>query len=133
MYNILLYGSVLVLAFVCVLVVLFVLMQRPSANSGMGSALGGATTESVFGGETANVLSKATAIFIALFFLLCAGLYFAFVAKKSDAGETGSLKLETSSAPAAPIVSGAPAETPVAPAKSSGAPAESPWSRGVEK
>lgn len=88
MFNIFISVALLVLAFVCVLVVLFVLMQRPNANSGMGSALGGAATESVFGGETASVLSKATVVFITLFFLLCAGLYFGFLVKaKSDPNE----------------------------------------------
>ena len=79
MGSILIYGALTVLAFVSVLVVLFVLMQKPSANAGMGSALGGAASESVFGGEAAGVLSKATVIFISAFFILCAVLYFAFL------------------------------------------------------
>ena len=93
MSSILIYGALTVLAFVCVLVVLFVLMQKPSANAGMGSALGGATSESVFGGEAAGVLSKATVIFIAGFFILCAALYLAFLGSK-DHGEGEGLKLE---------------------------------------
>ncbi len=84
MYNIFLFGALLVLGFVCVLVILFVLMQRPNSNAGMGSALGGATTESVFGGESTTVLTRATTIFIVLFFLLCAGLYLGFVARGTD-------------------------------------------------
>ncbi len=101
MFNILLFTAALVLFFVCALVVLFVLMQRPSANAGMGSALGGATSESVFGGEAAGVLSKATVIFITLFFLLCAGLYFGFIAKSTRGDVAESLKMETA-VPAAP-------------------------------
>lgn len=117
MFNILLFSAALVLFFVCVLVVLFVLMQRPSANAGMGSALGGATSESVFGGEAAGVLSKATVIFITLFFILCAGLYFGFIAKDSRNDTAESLKIETTqAAPAALVTSeeipAAPAETP---------------------
>lgn len=81
MYNILLFTGVLVLVFVCVLAMLFILMQRPNANAGMGSALGGAATESVFGGETTSVLTKSTSVLITVFFLLCIGLYFAFVAR----------------------------------------------------
>ncbi|MCR5183816.1 MAG: preprotein translocase subunit SecG [Opitutales bacterium] len=81
MYNILLFTGVLVLVFVCILAVLFILMQRPNANAGMGSALGGAATESVFGGETMSVLTKTTSVLITIFFLLCIGLYFAFVAR----------------------------------------------------
>lgn len=101
MFNILLFTAALVLFFVCALVVLFVLMQRPSANAGMGSALGGATSESVFGGEAAGVLSKATVVFITLFFLLCAGLYFGFIAKSTRGDVAESLKMETA-VPAAP-------------------------------
>ncbi len=97
MYNIFLFGALLVLGFVCVLVILFVLMQRPNANAGMGSALGGATTESVFGGESASVLSKATTIFIVLFFLLCAGLYLGFVHRGNGKSEAENLKIETQS------------------------------------
>lgn len=114
MGSILIYGALTVLAFVCVLVVLFVLMQKPSANAGMGSALGGATSESVFGGEAAGVLSKATVIFISAFFILCAVLYLAFLGSR-DKGEGEGLNLEgkaqveqtvpaTEDAPAAAIV-----------------------------
>lgn len=124
MTSILLYSALTVLAFVCVLVVLFVLMQKPSANAGMGSALGGATSESVFGGEAAGVLSKATVVFISAFFVLCAVLYFAFLATK-DKGEGEGLKLEEQSVPAAPVATPetapaaaiVPAEDPVAPAQ----------------
>lgn len=113
MFNILLFSAVLVLFFVCALVVLFVLMQRPSANAGMGSALGGATSESVFGGEAAGVLSKATVIFITLFFLLCAGLYFGFVAKSSRNDTAEALKMEATvpAKPAALVTTDAPTET----------------------
>lgn len=113
MFNIFLYSAVLVLFFVCVLVVLFVLMQRPNANAGMGSALGGATSESVFGGEAAGVLSKATVIFITLFFLLCAGLYFGFVARTSEDAGAETLKLEAvKSEPTALVTTEEPASAP---------------------
>lgn len=104
MGSILIYGALTVLAFVSVLVVLFVLMQKPSANAGMGSALGGAASESVFGGEAAGVLSKATVIFISAFFILCAVLYFAFLGAQ-DKGEGQGLKLEEQTVPAATSVS----------------------------
>lgn len=94
MYNILLFTGVLVLIFVCVLAVLFILMQRPSSNAGMGSALGGAATESVFGGETASVLTKTTSVLITLFFLLCIGLYFAFVARSNQNEATANLTVK---------------------------------------
>lgn len=112
MFNILLFSAALVLFFVCVLVVLFVLMQRPSANAGMGSALGGATSESVFGGEAAGVLSKATVIFITLFFILCAALYFGFIAKGDGNDAAESLKMETKSAAPASLVTEEAPSTP---------------------
>ncbi len=127
MGSILIYGALTVLAFVCVLVVLFVLMQKPSANAGMGSALGGATSESVFGGEAAGMLSKATVVCISIFFVLGVILYLAFVARVDRNREGEGLKLdstaETASAEPAPVVpaeQGAPAaivpaEEPVAP------------------
>lgn len=122
MFNILLFSAALVLFFVCVLVVLFVLMQRPSANAGMGSALGGATSESVFGGEAAGVLSKATVIFITLFFILCAALYFGFIAKDSRNDTAEALKMETAqTAPAALVTE----DVPATPAQES-APTENP-------
>ncbi len=45
-------------------------MQRPSTNSGLGSALGGGAAESAFGGETTKVLTKWTTYGIILFFLI---------------------------------------------------------------
>jgi len=99
MSSILIYGGLTVLAFVCVLVVLFILMQKPSANAGMGSALGGSASESVFGGEAASVLSKATVIFISAFFILSAALYLGFLGSR-DEGEGKDLKLEATTAPA---------------------------------
>lgn len=125
MFNILLFTAALVLFFVCALVVLFVLMQRPSANAGMGSALGGATSESVFGGEAAGVLSKATVIFITLFFLLCAGLYFGFIAKSTRGDVAESLKMETS-VPAAPEALVTTEAEPAAQPAPEGVPAQQP-------
>lgn len=122
MSSILIYGGLTVLAFVCVLVVLFVLMQKPSANAGMGSALGGSASESVFGGEAAGVLSRATVIFIAAFFILCAVLYLAFLGARPS-GEGKGLKLkEATVQPAEPE---APAAAIVPAEEGAAAPAES--------
>ena len=133
MFNILLFTAALVLFFVCALVVLFVLMQRPSANAGMGSALGGATSESVFGGEAAGVLSKATVIFISAFFILCAALYLAFLGAR-DKGEGEGLKLEEKAAEAQPVSAAeeapaaaiVPAEEPAAQPAPENVPAQQP-------
>ena len=85
MSDFLLYASVVILFLVCLLVVLVILMQRPSANAGMGSALGGGAAESVFGGESANVLSKLTSTLTVILFILSFTLYLGFVAKEKVA------------------------------------------------
>ena len=75
--------SVLIALFTTILlllsafVVLVILMQKPSANAGMGSALGGGAAEQAFGGEAANVLTRTTIFSIIGFFVLAFGLYMA--------------------------------------------------------
>ena len=104
MSDFLLYASVVALFLVCILVVLVILMQRPSANAGMGSALGGGAAETVFGGESANVLSKMTTTLTVILFVLSFGLYLGFVARE----KTGTKALDPKAT--------APATAPVAPA-----------------
>ena len=113
MSDFLLYASVVALFLVCILVVLVILMQRPSANAGMGAALGGGAAETVFGGESANVLSKMTTTLTVILFVLSFGLYLGFVAR-----EKPSVKALDAAATAAPV---APAATPVAPAAAAAA------------
>ena len=87
MSDFLLYASVVALFLVCILVVLVILMQRPSANAGMGSALGGGAAETVFGGESANVLSKMTTTLTVILFVLSFGLYLGFVAREKPSAK----------------------------------------------
>jgi preprotein translocase subunit SecG len=75
-------AAIVLLFAICILGVLVVLMQRPSANAGMGAALGGGAAESVFGGESANVLTKITGVLTFLLFLLSFTLYLAFIAEE---------------------------------------------------
>jgi len=49
-----------ILIIVSVLLVLLVLMQKSKSDGGVGAALGGGMTESAFGADTNNVLSKTT-------------------------------------------------------------------------
>ena len=120
--DFLLYASVLVLFLVCLLVVLIILMQRPSANAGMGSALGGGAAESVFGGESANVLSKMTTTLTVILFILSFGLYLGFVAREKKVpsaiapAAVTTAKPATPDAPAAPATTAPAATTPAAPA-----------------
>jgi preprotein translocase subunit SecG len=81
-----------ILLLLCVFMTVIILMQRSSANAGMGTALGGGAAESVFGGETANVLLKNTVIVAVLFFLLSFGLYLGTIAQvKHKTAATGGL------------------------------------------
>ncbi|NBP90477.1 MAG: preprotein translocase subunit SecG, partial [Opitutae bacterium] len=105
---------------VSILVVLIILMQRPSANAGMGSALGGGAAESVFGGESANVLTKMTTTLTVILFVLSFGLYLGFVARENK-GPKALAPAPTVTAPAKPAptkapVSATPTASPVAPA-----------------
>jgi preprotein translocase subunit SecG len=122
MSDFLLYASVVALFLVCILVVLVILMQRPSANAGMGAALGGGAAETVFGGESANVLSKMTTTLTVILFILSFGLYLGFVAR-----EKPSIKALDAAATAAPAAPAAAAAAPAAPAPVA-APAAKPQS-----
>lgn len=62
-------GSI-TLVFLCAWLVLLILMQKPSANAGMGAALGGGAAESAFGGEASNVLTRWTVYGIVAFFII---------------------------------------------------------------
>lgn len=68
---------VLLVAFVivCVFLVLLVLVQDQD-NSGMGGMLGGGNS-AAFGAHSASVLTKATGVFVALFFIVVFALAFA--------------------------------------------------------
>lgn len=123
MSDFLLYASVVALFLVCILVVLVILMQRPSANAGMGSALGGGAAETVFGGESANVLSKMTTTLTVILFILSFGLYLGFVARE----KTGTKALDPkATAPAAAPAAPASATTPLAPAAAKPQPTPAP-------
>ena len=134
MSDFLLYASVVALFLVCILVVLVILMQRPSANAGMGSALGGGAAETVFGGESANVLSKMTTTLTVILFVLSFGLYLGFVAREKtapkalDAKATTPVTAPAASAPAAtaPAAPKAPVATPTAPAPAAAKPQSTP-------
>ena len=130
MSDFLLYASVVALFLVCILVVLVILMQRPSANAGMGAALGGGAAETVFGGESANVLSKMTTTLTVILFVLSFGLYMGFVAREKpsvnalDAAATAAPAAPAAAADAAPAAP-APVATPVAKPQSTPTPAAS--------
>jgi preprotein translocase subunit SecG len=113
MSDFLLYASVVALFLVCIIVVLVILMQRPSANAGMGSALGGGAAETVFGGESANVLSKMTTTLTVILFILSFGLYLGFVAREKPVTKALDAKA-TAPAAAAPATAAPSVPAPAA-------------------
>lgn len=56
-------------AFVALLMMLVILMQRPKSE-GLGAAFGGGVTENIFGAQTTNVLTTATTWLASIFFIL---------------------------------------------------------------
>jgi preprotein translocase subunit SecG len=56
-------------AFVALLMILVILMQRPKSE-GLGAAFGGGVTENIFGAQTTNVLTTITTWLAAIFFLI---------------------------------------------------------------
>lgn len=125
MSDFLLYASVVALFLVCILVVLVILMQRPSANAGMGAALGGGAAETVFGGESANVLSKMTTTLTVILFVLSFGLYLGFVAREKPSVKA--LDAAATAAPAAPAAAApATAAAPASAAPAAPAPVAAP-------
>lgn len=67
-----------------VYLVLIILMQRASANSGMGAALGGGAAESALGGGAGNVLTKGTIWGMAVFFVLALALFLGHLGQNID-------------------------------------------------
>jgi preprotein translocase subunit SecG len=120
--NFLLGFLTLALILTSLFLVLVVLMQK-TKDGGMGAALGGGATESAFGHETGNVLSKATINAAIAFFVLNFALYLGRIYEHKHASATDGL-LERASMPAAKPITPSPAATP--PAAVSFAPVTSP-------
>jgi preprotein translocase subunit SecG len=91
----------------------------------MGAALGGGAAETVFGGESANVLSKMTTTLTVILFVLSFGLYLGFVAREKPSVKA--LDAAATAAPAAPAAAAAAPAAPAAPAPVT-APAAKPQS-----
>ncbi|MBX7158149.1 MAG: preprotein translocase subunit SecG [Verrucomicrobiae bacterium] len=65
--NFIIIGLQIILVPLCAFMVLLILMQRPK-QEGLGAAFGSGMTESVFGADTSNVLSRLTVWCVVLFF-----------------------------------------------------------------
>lgn len=64
-------GTVLFLI-LCILIIMVILLQSDK-SAGMG-VLGGASSQSTFGSSTADVITKVTAVMVALFMISSLGL-----------------------------------------------------------
>ncbi len=97
-----------VLILISVFLILVVLAQKAKSDGGVGAALGGGMTESAFGADTGNVLSKATINAAIAFFVLSFGLYLGHIYQRTHAQKsvealpTITVPAATTPAPAAP-------------------------------
>lgn len=69
----------IVLVLLSLFLILVVLMQKGSANGGMGAAMGGGMAEAALGAETSNVLTKITRNTSIVFFVMVFGLGLAYI------------------------------------------------------
>lgn len=97
-----------VLILISVFLILLVLAQKAKNDGGMGAALGGGMTESAFGADTNNVLTKLTINSTIAFFVLAFVLYLGHLYQRNHGGDAGEA-LPTITAPA---MSGTAAEAP---------------------
>jgi len=108
MLNIIISFLTFVLIIVSLFMVLVILMQRASANAGMGSAFGGGVAESTFGAETTNILTRATKWSAWAFFLLALVLYLLYMWREAEAAKMGPADLPDLPAAAEETGMGAP-------------------------
>jgi len=113
--------------FVCALMMLVILMQRPKSE-GLGAAFGGGVTENIFGAQTTNVLTKITGWLAAIFFILTFALSILYANKgntRSDLRrelEKGQVPAPAASATPAAVVPGASATPNPGPSSAVGPP-----------
>jgi preprotein translocase subunit SecG len=115
-----------VLIVIAGLLVLLVLAQK-TKDGGMGAALGGGMTESTFGAETGNVLSRTTIYLSIAFFVLSFGLYLGHIHMRKAATQSLATLPSIVATPAA-----APAQTPAASAPVVAVPAAAPAAKTDE-
>lgn len=121
--------------FVCALIILLVLMQRPKSE-GLGAAFGGGMTENLFGAQTTTVLTNITRWLGGIFFALTLILSILYSQQAKRLVKGGNLQeLLKSTTPSSETAAAKPAEPPVQPAKSEApvAKTESPAAAPVVK
>jgi preprotein translocase subunit SecG len=110
-----------VLILISVFLILVVLAQKAKSDGGVGAALGGGMTESAFGADTGNVLSKATINATIAFFVLSFGLYLGHIYQRTHATKNADA-LPTIVVPPAATTPAPEATAPAAPAPEQKAP-----------
>lgn len=88
--NILIYGILAVHVICSILLVLIVLMQRPRSE-GLGAAFGSGMTESMFGAQTTDVLTKATIWLGSIFFVATLSLAILYAHRDRPTTNVGEL------------------------------------------
>ena len=89
----------ILLVFLSLFLILIVLMQRGSANGGLGAAMGGGMAESALGAEAANTLSKLTTRVAIGFFVLIFSTYLLQLKLDTNEAASGAMpEFDTSSA-----------------------------------
>jgi len=99
-----------ILILVSVALVLLVLMQKAKNDGGAGAVLGGGMTESTFGADTGNVLSKTTINATIAFFVLSFLLYLGHLYQNRHGHVSGGVGLPTIEAEANAAQAAASAE-----------------------
>ncbi|MGH7996522.1 MAG: preprotein translocase subunit SecG [Opitutaceae bacterium] len=112
--NVILGILTVVLVLVSFFLVLVILMQKDKSGGGAGAAFGGGVAEATFGGETSNVLSKATINAAIAFFVLSTALFLARIYQHTHP-TGGTHLLPTMTAPVPHPASANPFAIPAAP------------------
>ncbi|MDR1304344.1 MAG: preprotein translocase subunit SecG [Verrucomicrobiales bacterium] len=117
MLQVLIYVLTALFVICSLLLVLVVLMQRPRSE-GLGAAFGGGMTDSLFGAQTTDVLTKIT-IWLAGIFFACTLTLALLHAKQNSAGDLAArLKAKAAAEQTIEPATSAPDATP-APAQPS--------------
>ena len=110
MVNIIISFLTFALILISLFMVLVILMQRANSNAGMGSAFGGGVTESAFGAETTNILTRATKWSAIAFFIIALVLYLLYMSREGRLASTDAADL-----PDIPVVVDTPAAEEIPP------------------
>src|SRR4029450_5878008 len=98
-------------AFVALVMMLVILMQRPKSE-GLGAAFGGGVTENIFGAQTTNVLVKFTAWMAGIFFALTFALSILYAHRSTGDSAFRRELMKSQAAPQASPASAVPRPSP---------------------